>query len=384
MQDLLTKELENKTSETKTIFNRLDKEKTIKISSLEVALETRDALLCSLERIYEVIDTSSEEMLLEVFSPIIDSLNDMSNILIGFLREIEKDQHSLKDPANIKTLLDECILEAEEKILHRSLADKKIGLLNRLSASGVVEVNTAAIKSVFDRLIFSIINHSGTDVNILFESRYETGKIVVSLSNYDNGSFMFKTSSRESQRPVAIQLLFRLIQSLFRLNGIEFSVTFTSNTRYRLDTVFKMTEDAAVPFTDKSLPDIFKSEKKQSRILIVDDDDSLRDLMVDILESRNFTVGCYAEAASAIAEFKKNQYDLVITDLSLPGINGIELAAQLKKIKPMMPVVLVSGWGSEIEKIGKQNPEIDFVLPKPFNLVDFLNIVENSLKKPKT
>lgn len=87
---------------------------------------------------------------------------------------------------------------------------------------------------------------------------------------------------------------------------------------------------------------------------------------------------------SALEEFKKRDYNLVITDLSLPKISGAELTLKIKEINPSIPVIMVTGWGSEIERIRNENPQIDFVLSKPFNLVELLDIVENSLQLVKT
>ena len=384
MQDLGNTNLDVKNtilSETKTSFNDAEKEKVIKKATLEMVSETRESLLRSIGHIYDVFDKTTGGISIELFSPAIDSLDQLGNNLIRFQHENEKYHHSARSCVSIKAMLDELILEAEEKILRRNFGDKKINLINRLSVSGTVEINIPVIKSVFDRLIFSIIGHSRSDVNIVFESRIEPGKVIIRVSNDDPESFKFKRSVREIGRSSHTHLLFRLIQGLLRLNDIEFIINYTSETRYQLDAVFKLTEDVITPYSEKEIHEVSKPSKEKTRILIVDDDDSLRDLMVDILESRNFVVACYGEAVSAIEDFKKNKYDLVITDLSLPGLSGLELAAQLKGINHSVPVILVSGWGSEIEKIQKQNPEIDFVLPKPFNLADLLSLVEGSIKQ---
>lgn len=356
-------------------------DKTAEGSSIEVMLGVKEALLRGISRIYDVFDKSPGRQTMKAFLPIIDDLEHIGIILTQYL-ENDKYRYSLQNPVNIKAIFEELIFEAEGKVLHHNIGDKKIGLINRLYADGVAELNGAYVKSIFERLICSIIENS-TEADIFFETRREAGMMFVSISNYDQESFSSKIVSRKSGVPENMQLFFRLVQCLFRLNGFEFSVTYPSDTQYSLEAVFKLADSDVVSLTKKQELDVSEALKDKHRILIVDDDDSLRDLMMDILESRHYAVSCFGEAVSAIEAFKKNKYDLVITDLSLPGISGLELAVELKGINPAAPVILVSGWGSEMEKIGEQNPEIDHVLPKPFNLVDFLTMVENSIKPLK-
>lgn len=350
-------------------------------TSIELIFETKESLLKVLSRVYDMIDNSFDRASVEVFVPIINDLEQLGKTLIRYF-DNDKSRFALQHQVNVKSILEELLFETDEKMLQHTVGEKRIGLINRMYADGVVEINTPSVKSIFARVIHSMIEHSATESNIFFETRREAGKISACISNYDPESLDFKVPSRNGP-PEKMQLFFRLAQCLFDLNRIELLVNHPSDTQYRLEAVFKLADVASVPFPENQSSDV-RALKEKHRILIVDDDDSLRDLMMDILESRNFSVACFGDAVSAIAAFRKNKFDLVITDFSLPGINGLELASQLKGITTTVPVILVSGWGSEMEKIKQQNPEIDCVLPKPFNLVDFLNMVENSIKPLKS
>jgi DNA-binding response OmpR family regulator len=119
--------------------------------------------------------------------------------------------------------------------------------------------------------------------------------------------------------------------------------------------------------------------ERKRRILIIDDDDSLRELLLEILESGDFSVFCCSDADQALKVFKEDSYDLVITDFGLPRISGLELAAQVKAISPATPIIMLTGWGSESEPFKDESHHVDFVLAKPFNLTDLLALVKKSL-----
>lgn len=104
-----------------------------------------------------------------------------------------------------------------------------------------------------------------------------------------------------------------------------------------------------------------------AKVLIVDDDETIRETLYELL---NETYICQtAETAErALARLEADEYDLVLTDISMPGLSGLELLGQVRQKFPNMPVIIVSGIGDEehakgLIKLGA----FDFLL-KPFSL----------------
>jgi PAS domain S-box-containing protein len=87
-------------------------------------------------------------------------------------------------------------------------------------------------------------------------------------------------------------------------------------------------------------------EGRGQRILYLDDEESLVVLARRLLERLGYRVAGYSDAAEALAAFEAapDQFDLVLSDLSMPGINGIEVARRVLEIRPDMPVLLASGY----------------------------------------
>ncbi len=108
----------------------------------------------------------------------------------------------------------------------------------------------------------------------------------------------------------------------------------------------------------------------EGKVLFVDDEQMLVDLGKMMLEKIGYEALAVKSLRNALEILKKNPdgFDIVITDLTMPEIQGIELAEQIKSIRPNLPVVLVTGF-SDITTTAKANAScIDAVLPKPLSI----------------
>ena len=108
------------------------------------------------------------------------------------------------------------------------------------------------------------------------------------------------------------------------------------------------------------------NEHPGTRILVVDDNEDIRRIMEDLLKANNFYVDVAADGESGLVYLQNNQYDLLITDLGLPGMSGWDLAIASKRYQTRMPVLAISSWqGKDAEeKIVKYG--ICQVIWKPF------------------
>ena len=113
------------------------------------------------------------------------------------------------------------------------------------------------------------------------------------------------------------------------------------------------------------------------RLLCVDDDRDFRQFYKNLLGSNGFEVTVAASGTQALKLFLSKKVDAVVTDLEMPGMTGVELASRLKKLRPELPVLLVSGTRSLQEK-----PEsVDAALTKGTATVTLLDQIERLLAK---
>ena len=86
-----------------------------------------------------------------------------------------------------------------------------------------------------------------------------------------------------------------------------------------------------------------------------------------------------ANGQRAIEMVESTAYDLVLTDLGMPNINGWDVAAAVGRLRPDLPVVLVTGWGENVSAERARSGGVCRVLPKPFSRADQLACVEEVL-----
>ena len=106
------------------------------------------------------------------------------------------------------------------------------------------------------------------------------------------------------------------------------------------------------------------------KILVVDDDDTVRDVVSKMLCRLGFGVSSADSAESGLALFLKNKFDLVITDFNMSGMDGIHLAYYIKENSPATRVVLMTGDEKEVILSRIRNTAVDQALFKPFTLME--------------
>ena len=111
-----------------------------------------------------------------------------------------------------------------------------------------------------------------------------------------------------------------------------------------------------------------------TRILVVDDDPSVRESIGLILAERGYLIETAESGQQALAIWKPKRFDLIITDLRMPAMNGQELLAQVRAIDPTQRVMLVSAFPSAAAAA-----LFDGVLTKPFSARDLLARVTAAL-----
>ncbi|MEZ6157184.1 MAG: sigma-54 dependent transcriptional regulator [Candidatus Scalinduaceae bacterium] len=119
--------------------------------------------------------------------------------------------------------------------------------------------------------------------------------------------------------------------------------------------------------------------KKQTNLLIVEDDLSMREFLNDLLGS-DYTVDCSADGGDAKKKLLDKSYDLVITDVIMPEVSGIEVLKYVKEKCPETSVIVVTGHSTIKQAVELVKLGADDYFSKPFNIDDMLLVIEKTLK----
>jgi excisionase family DNA binding protein len=119
------------------------------------------------------------------------------------------------------------------------------------------------------------------------------------------------------------------------------------------------------------------------RLLLVDDDEGTRILLSKMLEAQ-YDVETAMDGDSALDALRRagTVYDLMISDLIMPGMDGLELIREAKNLKPDLPIIIITGFSSEKSAIDAVNLRVAGYLTKPLRAADVLQAAARALGAP--
>ena len=101
------------------------------------------------------------------------------------------------------------------------------------------------------------------------------------------------------------------------------------------------------------------------RVLLIEDDEDNRELMAEVLEGAGYQVLTAASGTAGLRTLAEHSVDVVVTDVGMPGMGGLEVARAAKEIAPGVPVVVVTGYTEREDISSARGREVDAVLVKP-------------------
>jgi CheY-like chemotaxis protein len=122
-----------------------------------------------------------------------------------------------------------------------------------------------------------------------------------------------------------------------------------------------------------------KAQAISKRILVADDDKSIQKLVSKFLAFMGFEVALAGNGIEALAIFLESSFDLVLTDLQMPAMDGLSLARHIKERSPSTPVILLTGSDRETVRRNVKRAPVDSVIFKPFRLADLQRTVQGAL-----
>ncbi len=122
---------------------------------------------------------------------------------------------------------------------------------------------------------------------------------------------------------------------------------------------------------------------ERPRVLIVDDEKFIRDILADFLGMEGFVVRTAEDGAAALIELNASPYDIVISDLKMPRMGGIELLEQMTRAAPNALTVIMTGFGTVETAIdAMKRGAYDYIL-KPFKVEEVIHVVQRGIEKQR-
>ncbi|MFA5928022.1 MAG: response regulator [Candidatus Margulisiibacteriota bacterium] len=117
-------------------------------------------------------------------------------------------------------------------------------------------------------------------------------------------------------------------------------------------------------------------------ILVVDDETYTRELLEMLLGDEGYKVKTAKDGFEAIDLIKKRSFDLICMDVRMPGLNGVETLAEIRKVDDKIPVIMITGYGpNELVKKAQDEYHIVGCIYKPFDIDEFLAEIKSAINK---
>lgn len=313
---------------------------------------------------------------------IIDAAQDAAHV-VSRLREFYRpaENNEIRVPVDLSEMAQAAVSLTAPKWKGKSRADGvQIEVFTELAEVPPVAGNAAEIREVLTNLIFNAVDAMPDGGSITVCTTSDEKGVVVSIT--DTGIGMtpaelgrclepFFTTKGERGTGLGLAVVYGIVQ---RHEGtIDISSTKGVGTTFAI----------RIPSTaiqQMAAPKVAQRVEQRLRILVVDDQEIICELIAEYLKGDGHEVVTAVEGSEALVEFERASFDLVITDHSMPGMNGVQLAKAMKDLVPETRVILLTGFGDEMTGRGESPSEIDLVLGKPVSAADLREGVFRALE----
>lgn len=138
----------------------------------------------------------------------------------------------------------------------------------------------------------------------------------------------------------------------------------------------------ATPSPAPPVTAVARHATERPRILVVDDESSIRDLLTKTLALAEYDVDTASDGRSALERLRLYPYDLLIADLKMPGIDGLSVIREAKRLKTDLPVIIITGYSTETAAIEAVNLGVSGYLTKPFRVPQVLAAAAKAIGEP--
>ena len=147
-----------------------------------------------------------------------------------------------------------------------------------------------------------------------------------------------------------------------------------------MELTFPLAAEPRAPVPAAAVPDRLPALD----VMIVDDEEAVREVLRDIALAIGQRVTACASGDEALRALRPGAFQLVITDLGMPGMTGWELARRVRAVDPAVTIVFVTGWGEGLDRRAAGEAGADLVLAKPFSVDDLVRAIRLAADRVET
>jgi signal transduction histidine kinase/ActR/RegA family two-component response regulator len=261
---------------------------------------------------------------------------------------------------------------------------RSISITIEAATGAWVEGRGHELREVFTNLILNAVDALPNGGSIRLSVSVRDGRVVAHIE--DDGVGMSEETRRRIFEPffttkgeLGTGLGMSVVYGIVQRHGGEIAVESRPGDGTRLELSFPL--DLA-PTGLPILPPLDETPTPALDVMIVDDDPAVRSVLHDVTESLGHRVRSFDSGAAALDDFAPGRYQLVMTDLGMPGMTGWELARHLRERDESVTIAFVTGWGENVSHDQALDVGADLVIAKPFTIEDVERLTRLAASRP--
>lgn len=266
---------------------------------------------------------------------------------------------------------------------HAEAANVHISLELQILSNALVMGDESELREVLVNMVFNAIDAMPRGGKLTLSTRAVDGQVEISIA--DTGTGMsddvrsrifdpFFTTKGKAGMGLGLAVSYGIIRRHEGTIEVESETEHGTCFRIRLPVARCGVRDE--PVVETAVPRLQPVQTGRTRILIVDDDAHVRDLLRDILEKEGHTVVMAESGQQALAFFKGSKFDAVFTDVGLPVMSGWEVARAVREVDALVPLAIITGWGEVVGSNQQKAAGVDWVVAKPFTVEQITRMAE--------
>ncbi|MDD4156339.1 MAG: ATP-binding protein [Candidatus Cloacimonetes bacterium] len=354
----------------------------------------------------------------EMSNAISHDFNNYLQIISGSIEIIEKKQTFTKE---VKEYIEKIKLSSIDAATRVKLIQRFTGTINIENKYSVIDINETINDAILQTqpIWKNSAESKGISININFNkeniknikgnnSELRTVFFNVIKNSIDampkGGDITFQTYMKEDKAFIKIsdtgigmdlQTQERVFQPMFTTKGFDLGKGFGLSSAYSIlnehggnikiaeSTLNQGTTiEISLPTTDEQTPEQENNQNtildNKVKILWVDDDNMIGQIISDMAEILGYDIKIFDNAYDALDSIKINTYDIIFTDIGMPGMNGWQFLDKINELyQGKFKVGIVSGWGDQIKDEDKKNHTFDFIFTKPIKMNELKKLINN-------
>ncbi|HEY9403953.1 MAG TPA: ATP-binding protein [Pyrinomonadaceae bacterium] len=271
---------------------------------------------------------------------------------------------------------------------HAEANNVYIRLNLQINSNSLVRGDESELREVLVNMVFNAVDAMPAGGTLTLAT-HETGEHVV-ISVSDTGCGMtpevrsrifdpFFTTKGKAGNGLGLAVSYGIIHRHAGEIEVETEPTRGATFKIKLPiakgALKEMQATAETPFAVPALSLV--AEASRTRILVVDDEAHVRELLCEMVESEGCEVIAANNGTDALALFEAGNFDAVFTDIGMPGMSGWELARAIRARNAELPLAVITGWGDAVGSDEQKAAQVNWVVTKPFSMQRVSEIIQD-------